>query len=505
MSRGLLRNSLSNLMAGVIPAIATLLTVPVVIGKLGAVQYGIFVLLTSVVGYFSMLDINVSAGSMKYLAEYHARSEHRRASEVVTCGVLIYVIIGLVGAVSLFGSAAWVLSRFFDVPEELRANTVHALQVGAVAFLFGQLQAYLNSVPQALLRYDISGRYESIFGVLVSLGTMAVVLAGGGLVEIMAARLALSVMNCGLLVAAIRRLMPQLAWRLPPRAMVGAVLSFSGYAYLNRVAGVTYQNTDTLIIGALSDMRAVALFSVPFLLANRVFGMVYRLGHVLFPLASALASQGKQEQLRATYLLATRYLVYLNACLCVMLCMLSREILHYWAGHEFGPPAALVLTLVAAAVFMDSLTNLPSLVNDGLGKPRNTGVFALARAALGVGLLLVLVDRYGFIGAAWGQLLTSSVMSIAFLIYIHGRTVPVSLLTTVRVAYLPALLVLTLFLPIALLRTGATPASLPATAALIFAVSTVLALVGWRWVLRDEARAMVLARLWPRRSNKLVC
>ena len=308
---------------------------------------------------------------------------------------------------------------------------------------------------------------------LVSLVTMSVVLAGGGLVAIMAARLARSILNCGLLVAAIRRLMPELEVR--------AVLSLSGYAYLNRVAAVTYQNADKPVIGSLSDMRAVALFSVPFLLANRVFGMVYRLGHALFPLASALASQRKQAQLRATYLLATRYLVYLNACLCVTLCVLSRELLYYWAGHEFGPPPALVLTLVALAVFIDSLTNLPSLVNNGFGQPVNTGVFAVARAILGVILVFVLVKRYGLIGAAWGQLLTSSVMTIAFVNYIHGRTVPVPFATTARQAYLPALLVLALFLPIALLRTEATPASLPAGAALTCAVATVLTLVGWRW------------------------
>ena len=214
MSSGLLRNSFSNFFAGVIPAIATLITVPVVVSHLGAVQYGIFLLLTSIVGYFSVLDINASAGSMKYLAEYHAQGESTLAAQVITCGALIYLVIGIIGAVALFGGAGWVLDRFFEVPAALRATTVHALQIGAVAFIFGQMQAYLTSVPQALLRYDISARYESIFGVLVSVSTMAVVLAGGDLISIMLARLVISMANCGLLIAAIRTLVPHFEFRL---------------------------------------------------------------------------------------------------------------------------------------------------------------------------------------------------------------------------------------------------------------------------------------------------
>jgi O-antigen/teichoic acid export membrane protein len=155
--------------------------------------------------------------------------------------------------------------------------------------------------------------------------------------------------------------------------------------------------------------------------------MVYRLGQVIFPATSAFAAQGKTEELRTTYLTSTRYLVYLNACLCIVMCTFSRELLYYWAGPVFGPQAALVLVIVATAVFVDSLTNLPSLVNDGLGKPRNTGLFAVLRAVMGLAAAYIAISAHGFIGAAWAQLTVSLLMTAAFLQYIHGRTVPVSL------------------------------------------------------------------------------
>ena len=40
--------------------------------------------------------------------------------------------------------------------------------------------------------------------------------------------------------------------------------------------------------------------------------MIYRLGQVIFPMTSALAAQGESMELKAIYLRATRYLVYLT-------------------------------------------------------------------------------------------------------------------------------------------------------------------------------------------------
>ena len=46
------------------------------------------------------------------------------------------------------------------------------LELAALGFLLGQLQNYLNSVPQSLMRYDLSSRVEMAFGTLVPLATV---------------------------------------------------------------------------------------------------------------------------------------------------------------------------------------------------------------------------------------------------------------------------------------------------------------------------------------------
>ena len=495
----LARNSLYNFLGGVIPAIASLLTVPVIVSHLGEAQYGVFALLSAIIGYFAVLDINVAAGSIKFLSEYQAQGDHDRAGQVVSSGTLIYTLIGILGGSALFLFAHRIVP-YFKVDAELVQVTGLALQVGGISFCFGQLQAYLTSVPQALHRYDVSGRFEATFGTLVSFSTLGVVLVGGDLVHIMWVRLILSVLNVFLLAIRIRKLLPDLKLRLPSAGVLKSVTAFSAYAYLSRISSITYQNADKLLIGGMIDMRAVAFYTVPFLLVNRLYGMCFRFGSVLFPFSSALAAENRTDELRETYLVASRYFVYLNACVCIALCLLARELLFYWAGKVFDEKAALVLVLIATAGFADTLTNLPSLVNDGLGRPRNTGAFAILRALFGISLAYWAIRHYGVIGAAYTQLGTACLMSFAFLIYIHKVSIPVSLRAVYLRAYRPTFGIVLGLVIVAALLVDRTPLGLRQFG--ICGVLLMLVLMGYGWfvILMPPHRVLIAnqirARLW---------
>ncbi len=111
------KKSIANFIGGVVPAIASLLTVPVIVARLGDVQYGLFTLVTAIVGYFALIDINVTAGSVKYLSEHHARGEYDQVNKVVSFGGLIYFVIGLLGGLGIFLFADTLVTSLFNVPD----------------------------------------------------------------------------------------------------------------------------------------------------------------------------------------------------------------------------------------------------------------------------------------------------------------------------------------------------------------------------------------------------
>ncbi len=490
------RNSAFNLAGGVIPALASLAVMPIIVHGLGGEGYGLLVLITSILGYFALLDVNVTAGSTKFIAEHHAHGDDALVSQTINFGLMIYLAIGLIGAMLLFMLSGWLAGAVFNVAPAQHALAASCLKVAAVGFLFGQIQTYLQSIPQALMRYDLTFRFEVSFGLAVSLGSVALLHAGFGLLAIIWLRVILSIVNVVLLATSIYHLMPRLRWHMPQRQTVRAMTHFSAYSFLSRVAALSYAHGDKLIIGAVVGMKPLAVYAVAATVGNRVLGMMYRVSAVLLPAASSLSARGDEARLQVIYLKISRYVVYVNLSALLLLGVFAEPLLRHWIGAEYSVGGALVLQLVALGQFVDSLTNLPSLVNDGRGHPRVTGLFALSRAVLGLALVFGLVQAFGIVGAAWGHLLSALIMTTVFVGYVHGRTVPVALPHLLRRSWAAPVLGASAVAAFTALAYQHTSGSVRYLLSLAAVAMGVLAVYGWCVVLLPDDR--LLATGWLR-------
>ncbi len=497
----LLRNSVWNFAGLALPALVALGTVPWLIGGLGLEGFGILPLITAIVGYFGILDINLSAGTIKYLAEHHATGDGHRFAQTFWFGLMFHLALGLLGGLLLASLAGILLDRCFTVSPALHADALAGLQLAAIGFALSQLIGFLLAVPQALQRYDLSARGEAGFGMLVNLLSALVAVSGGGIAGVVLARVAVAALNLLWLAAQLMRLQALMnvplhpAW--PARAVALSLLRFSGHSYLSRLASMLHQHADKLIVGALAGPVALAFYTVPVQLAGRMLGLTYRLASVIYPRASELAATGRQAQLQTLYLDATRLLTYLNFAVLAVIALAGAAFLERWGGDDFVEAGYPVLWLVTLALLADALTTLPSLVNDGLGHPHISGRFAVARGLFSVPLLYAGTVVAGITGAALAHLLASVLMSVLFLAWVHGRTVPVTLALVWTRCWQPALLaggtaVLAL-LPLRWLIAHTLP-GLPGLLALIATAALALLLAGLMFVLRDDERAAL--RSW---------
>ncbi len=496
----LLRNSLWNLAGSALPALVALATVPLLIRGLGLEGFGLVTVIGAIVGYVGIFDLSLSAGAIKYLAEYHARNDRQRFAETFWFGLIFYGLLGLAGGALLFAFAAPLLSHLFNVSALLHDDALLALHFAALGFALSQLQNYLLVVPQALQRYDRSAGSEAFFGITANIVSAVVALYGDGVAGVVLARVAVSCANLLWLACMIYRLDVPLGPALPQRTTCTTLAQFSAHTWLSRLASLLHQHADKLLVGSLAGPVALAFYTVPSQLAGRLLGLTYRLASVIYPRVSALAATGEQSALRALYLDATRLLGYLNFAVLGMIALAGDSFLRRWVGPEFVAEGYPVLLLITAALLADSLTTIPSLVNDGLGHPKITGRFAIARGVFGVGLVWVGISVGGIVGAAAAHLLASLLMAALFVGYVHGRTVPVSLRETVRACWWPGLSTAAAALLLALPLKWLLPDTLAGLLLLAAAGALLLLAAGLAFIVRvDERAALRLAsrRLMP--------
>lgn len=489
----LLRNSLWNVTGSALPAIAALASVPLLIAALGIEGYGIVVIVSSVVGYFAVLDINMSAGAIKYLAENHASGDRKRFSETFWFGACFYGVLGVVGGLLIFFGADLLVERLFDLPESTRESSSLALKIGAIGFALTQAQHYLIVVPQALQRFDRSAQTEAFFGIMVNVASVIAALAGGGIAGVIAVRVGVSALNVLYLVYLLYSLDLNITLRWPRKEIRNALMSFSAYAYLSKLASTMHQHGDKLIIGALAGPVALAFYTVPATLATRILGLTFRLSSVIYPRVSALSATSKMDELRPMYLGTMRYVTYINLIALGMIVLAGDEFLRRWVGNEFVTNGYPILVLVTLAMMADSLTNIPSLVNDALGHPRITGIFALIRGLLGVGLVFVGVSVAGITGAAVAHLVGACVLTTAFLLFVHGRTVPISFIDAMRDGWGRSVAVGLLIFSVVFPLKWLLPPGIMGTALIVAAAMVALAAAGISLIVGVNERAALLA------------
>jgi O-antigen/teichoic acid export membrane protein len=188
-----------------------------------------------------------------------------------------------------------------------------------------------------------------------------------------------------------------------------------------------------------------------------------------------------------------RYVTYINLAALGVIVLAGDEFLRRWVGAEFVQQGYPVLVLMTLALLIDSLTNIPSLVNDALGHPSITGKFALANGVFGIALVYLGTQYGGIVGAAIGHFLSSLILGVAFLVFVHGRTVPVTLAETVRSGFGRSLAIGAIIICILLPMKWLVPHSLLATIAIVSTALLTLGLAGLFFIVNVDERAAMVA------------
>jgi O-antigen/teichoic acid export membrane protein len=176
-----------------------------------------------------------------------------------------------------------------------------------------------------------------------------------------------------------------------------------------------------------------------------------------------------------------------------MIVLAGDEFLRRWVGPEFISQGYPVLVVITVALMIDSLTNIPSMINDALGHPRISGRFALARGVFGVVLVYIGTKTAGIVGAAAAHLTTAIVMSFLFLAFVHGRTVPIALADALKQGMGRSIAVGALIFCILFPVKWLMPSGLLSTAVIVGVAVFVLIAAGITFIMRLDERAALFA------------
>jgi O-antigen/teichoic acid export membrane protein len=407
---GIARNAASSYGLRGLMIVSALVLTPYLYRRLGAGGFGTWSVIFTFQTVFNLIEFGFSGGLIKLVAEQRGAGRHRELGATLSAGVVALggfgVLAALASAIAAFG-----LDGLADAANR-GDYRVGMLVIGVAMLVRFPLVAY-GAALIGYQRTDLFNYATAVSAAGFPIAAVAAVELGGGVAGVSIAFAVSLVAGAALYVPLLHREDPGLP--LMPRrgehVALRKLASFSTYTLLADSMVFVGQRMDTIVIAAVRSAAAAAPFAAAVKLQSGVQSLSLPFVNLLLPMISELDAGGRRAEVGSRFLLATRIAAQLTLPVAAAIAIFSSDIVDVWLGDTAPPETAgIVAVLMAAAVL--SLSAAPAeKVLVGLGRVRLAGLIATVEGLLNISVSIVLVTQLGAIGAAWGTLITTSVLS----------------------------------------------------------------------------------------------
>jgi O-antigen/teichoic acid export membrane protein len=430
-------NAIFNTASWIFTIVLGFVFLPYIVQKMGTDGYGVLVLVLSVIGYFAVLDLNLGDAVIKYVAEYHAENNMKKVNEVVSSVILLYLVLGIVGGLSILLLSGTIVSRLLKIKSDLQPAALFAFNLGSVGILLTMMLSALSAIPNGVNRYDITSKATMVMGLITTVVTVFLLYLGQGLKEIVVLNLVVTLLGIMFYAVTSKKLLPGLVLS-PSLSFSGIrkVLKYGLFSMMSRLSGIMQFQGVRLLAGAVLGVSSVTYYVIPFNLVSKAMAITFRLGAVIFPVISGMQGKRDFESVVGLYLKSSRLIFSISTAICLPLFLFGDRFLGLWMGQQFKQHTGVVMLLLTLSLYLDACTNVPSNVLNGLGMPKICGYFSILNAVINLALVYPLSKGLNINGIALSFLLGQILVAPAFVIYVNNKVLKLSLIKLLREAYL---------------------------------------------------------------------
>lgn len=400
----------------------SLVLVPLTINYVNPTSYGIWLTLSSIVGWFSFFDIGFGHGLRNKFAESIAKGEYELARKYIsTTYVVLSLIIGAVlilfAGITPFLNWATILNSPAEMADEL---SVLAL----IVFTFFCLQFVLKLITTVLTANQEPAK-ASFFNFLGSLFSLVVIFiltltTEGNLIYLGAA---LSFTPVLVLISSsvwfynhdYKKYAPSL--KDVDFSLARDLMTLGGKFFIIQIGALVLFSTNNIIITQLFGPSEVTPFNIAFKLFNIV---TMGFGIVATPLWSAFTDAYVREEFDwiKNTLAKMRKIWFLSILVAVGVLFASPFLYDIWVGDKVHVPFALSIAMCAYVIAAIWQTIHVFFLN-GIGKIKLQLYMVSTAAVINIPMAIYLGERFGLVGITMTSTIIFGVQGLIFSIQTH--------------------------------------------------------------------------------------
>ena len=122
MLKKIIVNTSFNYLLKALQLILSLVAIPILILGVGKEGFGIITFAAVLIGYFNIFELGITHGVTKYVAEYNAKNDPKRISEIINTSLGLFFVIGVFVCVIVLVGVKLNVLNYFNISKEYQED-----------------------------------------------------------------------------------------------------------------------------------------------------------------------------------------------------------------------------------------------------------------------------------------------------------------------------------------------------------------------------------------------
>ena len=388
----------------VINTLIQLAYTPVLVRLLGQSEYGLYSLVSSIIGYLTILDLGFGNAIIVYTAKYRAKNDKQAELKLHGMFKIIFYIIAFIAALLgmlLFFGVDTIFGQSMTADEIGKAKIMMLILTFNLCITFAFniyssiISAYEKFVFQKLI--SIAGMILKplIMLPLLFLGfksiAMVCVLTGINLLIILS-----NYYYCK------KKLDVRPKFSGFDKKMLKIIFGYSIWIFMTIIVDKVNWSVDNFILGIVSGTVAVSVYSIASQINMIFINLSTAISGVFLPKMSSIVEKGASKKLLADEFIKVGRIQFHILFLALSgFIIFGKSFIHLWVGNGYDESYYVTLCLIIP-VFFSLIQNLGLSIMQAMNKYRFKAISTFIMAIANVGISFYLASIYGPVGAALG-------------------------------------------------------------------------------------------------------
>lgn len=387
-------NVLFSISSYFITPVVIIITTPMLLKNLGSANYGIWVLINSLINILGISNFGLGNAFIKIGSEYESSENDSMFNQLFSVAFTLSIILSLVIITLTLLFDTFVFPMFFGTSDVNSILPVIHLIGGVVGLRI--INSVISGSYMAKQRYDINSKVNIVYNVLTSILFTGLALIYKD-IKLLVIFLFISTVLLLLINALIaKKVNSNLLFRLRlNRSIFMEIFRYGIYSWLQMIISALNNQADKLVIGSLLGPSVLGYYAVCMQLVIKIHEIPAAASAFLFAKFSSLYESKQTAQIRKVYSIAFICKSIFIIIASLVAYVFAHSILTLWISLEFANLHTDLFRLLVLSVAIGAFAIIPNYYLNGTGFIKINTALSLSTSVSIFTIMSILIPYFG--------------------------------------------------------------------------------------------------------------